>query len=288
MKQFYSPLRYPGGKGKMADIICDLININNFEGVCFHELYCGGAAVSLSLLFNGVVSSICLNDFDQFVSAFWHSILEEPDEFIKLIDKEEVSLSNYYDQRKIYLDPTGKDILEKGFAFFYLNRCNRSGILGAGPIGGKNQNGNYDISVRFNKSDLISRIEKIQKWKSKIHFTKFDAIDILAQKSFSKNDFLFLDPPYFLKGATLYDSFYIKEDHIALSQVLANVCDTNWIMTYDYAPEILDLYRNLYTYSFNLKYTLQNKKTAPELFIMNNELRLPRRFEKKGLHKVNS
>jgi putative adenine-specific DNA methyltransferase len=42
-----------------------------------------------------------------------------------------------------------------------MNRTNRSGILKAGVIGGKNQNGTYKIDARFNKNSIIERIKKL-------------------------------------------------------------------------------------------------------------------------------
>ena len=62
-----------------------------------------------------------------------------------------------------------------GFAAFYLNRTNRSGILSnAGPIGGFDQMGNYLIDARFNRQELVRRVCEIAKHKSKIHLYNKD------------------------------------------------------------------------------------------------------------------
>lgn len=70
---FYSPLRYPGGKNKLARFIARICERNNINGH-YIEPYAGGASVALYLLLEGYVSKITINDKDRAIYAFWHSV----------------------------------------------------------------------------------------------------------------------------------------------------------------------------------------------------------------------
>ncbi|WP_243122397.1 hypothetical protein [Clostridium septicum] len=50
-----------------------------------------------------------------------------------------------------------ESLLSLGFSTLFLNRTNRSGIIKAGVIGGKEQNGNYKLDCRFNKEEIIKK-----------------------------------------------------------------------------------------------------------------------------------
>lgn len=61
----YSPLRYPGGKSKIAPFVSLLIEKCNLKGCTYVEPFAGGAGVALSLLFEGTVTDIVINDYDK-------------------------------------------------------------------------------------------------------------------------------------------------------------------------------------------------------------------------------
>ena len=165
---FYSPLRYPGGKGKILSFMIDIIKINKLENIEYVEPYAGGAAVALGLLFNGFVNKIHINDSDKAIHAFWYSILNYTEQFIEKVISTPVTVEEWRNQKNIYSNIDSYSILEVGFSAFFLNRCNRSGVLKGGLIGGYEQKGNWKIDARFNKLDLIKRIEKIALYKDKI------------------------------------------------------------------------------------------------------------------------
>ena len=152
-----SPLRYPGGKYKMYEYVAQLIQKNNCN--TYIEPFCGGAAVALELLFNGVVKKIIINDYDYTIYCFWDSVLHRTDEFIKMVLQVEVSMEEWYKQKAIREDLDSYNSLEIGFSTFFLNRTNRSGIIDkAGPIGGFTQQGDYPIDCRFNKERLVTLV----------------------------------------------------------------------------------------------------------------------------------
>ncbi|KKK62502.1 hypothetical protein LCGC14_3003700, partial [marine sediment metagenome] len=124
-----SPLRYPGGKSALSDFLSQVILENNLEGGVYAEPYCGGAGAALNLLFAEYVEKIILNDADRSIYAFWWSVLHQSGKLIELIDKTPVNIEHWQMQKEIYNNQKKHSLLKVGFATFFLNRCNRSGIL---------------------------------------------------------------------------------------------------------------------------------------------------------------
>ncbi|EJL6275271.1 DNA adenine methylase, partial [Vibrio cholerae] len=213
-----SPLRYPGGKTAITPMVETIINNNGLKNGHYAEPYAGGAGLALSLLFKGVVSHIHLNDFDRSVWAFWHSILHETESFITLIENTNITIEEWHHQKAIQTKKLSVDTLTLGFSSFFLNRTNRSGIIDkAGVIGGLKQNSKYPLDCRFNKDNLIKKIRKIASYKDNIHLYNLDALDFISEiEKLDENVFYFIDPPYFVKGQSLYTNFYDSNDHIDL------------------------------------------------------------------------
>lgn len=279
---FYSPLRYPGGKSSLSKFMRDLIEESELDKPSYFELYAGGAGAGLELLCENYFSEIILNDADYHIYAFWYSVLNFNDEFIELINNCKIDIPTWKQQKEIYLDPKNYSIFEVGFSTFYLNRCNRSGILHkAGPIGGMKQKGDYKIDVRFTRSTLVSRVEKIKKYKGKINIHCEETIDLLNNIFAGEeldNAIIYLDPPYYDQGENLYLSYYKHEDHQNLANILLANRDQNWFLTYDNKPEILEMYDGLRVAEYSTRYTLQDKKNAKEVLIFSDSLNIPDTF----------
>ena len=199
----YSPLRYPGGKSSLSCFLATLIKNNKIENCTYVEPYAGGAGAALTLLFLEKVDSIIINDLDKAIYSFWKAILNHTDKFVEKIQNVEISIEEWRRQKEIYRNKRSTQ-LDLGFAAFYLNRTNRSGIIEGGPIGGVNQTGKWLIDARFNKADLIERIKNIASYKSRIKVSNKDGIELLKLLHTNKNYFIYLDPPYYVKGSCLY------------------------------------------------------------------------------------
>lgn len=267
----YSPLRYPGGKNQMYDTILKIIKNNNLEGCHYIEPFAGGAGIAIRLLIDGIVNKITINDYDKAIYAFWYSIIYQSDDFINLIETTPITINEWYRQKYIYLNKDKYTPLELGFATFFLNRTNRSGILKAGPIGGYSQEGNYKIDCRFNKVRLISLIKKIAQKEKQINICNLDAKSLISNFNDNANDsFFFIDPPYFKKGKKLYTNFFIPEDHEELAQIIeTNLSDIPWIVTYDFCHEIKEIYSGRIANILSLNYSLQEKKKSKEFMFYN-------------------
>lgn len=271
-----SPLRYPGGKTVLYPMVSNLIRYNELERGHYAEPYAGGAGLALSLLFNNVVREIHINDIDPAVWAFWNASLNQTSRLIKLIEKADVNIDEWHRQKEIF-SKKKTTILKRGFAFFFLNRTNRSGIIHkAGVIGGLKQNGNYKLDCRFNKPALIAKIEAIAEYRHRIHLHNLDAIEFLRQVEpiLPKNSLTYIDPPYYNKGASLYTSFYDHKDHKEVSEHVQKF-QKPWIMTYDNTPEITNLYNSCRQVEFNLNYSVQTKRKGQEILVLSDSINAP-------------
>ncbi|PLA34341.1 DNA adenine methylase [Morganella morganii] len=275
---YYTPLRYPGGKGKLSYYIKSLITENSLNDGVYIEPYAGGAGVALELLMQEYVRYIHINDIDFAIYSFWNSIINDTDNFCKLVNDTPVNIEIWEKQRNILLNTDEHSMLSVGFAAFFLNRTNRSGILKAGVIGGKKQSGDWKLDVRFNKLDLLKRIEKISNYSSRIHLHNLDTLDLLDSLTNIKPDkaLLYLDPPYYIKGQGLYRNFYNHDDHISVMSALKNTNFKFWVVSYDNTPEIKKIYNDFRIKEYSLQYTANEKKTGGEVMIYSENIKIPK------------
>lgn len=269
---FYSPLRYPGGKSKLTAYIVETLRLNDLEGGTYVEPFAGGCAIAWYLLLEGHVSKVWINDLDPAIHAFWYSVLYRTDELCRLIEETDVTIEEWHNQKKIY--STVDDVLQLGFATFFLNRTNRSGILKAGVIGGLEQNGNYLLDCRYQKDILIEKIRAISNRASDINLTNLDATQFIDENlnSIEGPCLVNIDPPYYVKGKGLYQNFFEHDDHYRLYESVKRISHP-WIVTYDDTPEILGIYSEFEPQSFGLTYTAQTKKKGSELIVHSRNIR---------------
>jgi len=280
--KIWSPLRYPGGKARLSQFLAATIQLNNSVGCQYYEPFAGGAGAALRLLTSGTVDELFLNDADVCIYAFWIAALQETDRFVDRIRHTPLTIEEWYNQKDICIRAKRESIFDIGFAAFYLNRCNRSGILvGAGPIGGYGQKGKWRIDARFNRQNLVSRILQLNQYRDNIRIENMDAISFLSKKlpmgNKRKKAFVYLDPPYFAAGRRLYLNYYKEKDHQALAKYMLRQRVLKWIMSYDNSDFIKQAYHPCKKFLFSLQYSLQKKQTAKELLIAPNHLAIPER-----------
>lgn len=271
---FRSPLRYPGGKSCLYPFFSRLFIENDLVGVDYVEPYAGGAGLALNLLFGNLVNNIYINDYDPSIYAFWHIVLERGEEFCQWIDTVNVDVPTWYQYKEIQKKET-IDEMEKAKALFFLNRTNVSGVVKGGIIGGIQQNGKYKIDARFKKNILINRIEMIMRHKERIHLTNLDGIRFVSDIDRTHNNlFIYLDPPYYRKGANLYMNFFKKEDHKALAEQI-KALNNNWLISYDKQDFIIDLYPDYRKICYRLSQGTSNR-IGDEILIFHNNIRYKR------------
>ena len=266
---FYSPLRYPGGKGKLAPFIGMLIEEYGHKGGTYIEPFAGGAGVAIELLEKGIVSQVVINDLDKGIYSFWRAILTETDRFINEIEQVPLTMDEWYKQHDICMNNTNKYSFELGFATFYMNRTNRSGIIKGGVIGGKEQSGDWHLDARFNKKNLIARIKKVASLRGSIHLYNKDIESFLLKyvPKYEENAFIYFDPPYFEKGKQLYLNFFDYSDHVRIAKIIRKMVNCDWIITYDDVPQIETIYSSYCVRRIELNYSVAQKRKAKEIGI---------------------
>lgn len=239
LKKQVSPLRYPGGKSKVLDLLASYLSE---EKKTFVDVYCGGGSVGLSLLLSGVVEHLVMNDLDKGVYAFFHTVLTAPETLIQKIrtvvpDRE---LFFYY-QEMVKKDYDEFPELERAFGFLVVNRLAFSGIWNANPTS--------NLLQRWNPKVLEKRVWNIWEKREQIILLNEDALKVIEEYYWDETCTLFIDPPYYVAwDKKLYHHCYQEEDHQRLADLLNSLVSgmpahANILVTYDNHPFISALYQ---------------------------------------------
>lgn len=267
-----SPFRYPGGKAFLSSFLADRLPQSVNGERHYAEPFCGGAGAALILLKSQRVSHLHLNDADIRIYSAWRAMLTESERFIERLITTPVDLDTWHWASDLVKSGAPKEYnFDLGYATYFLNRTSRSGIIiGAGPIGGYNQTGNWKIDARFNSSALANRIRWVGSVCDKVTLTNEDGLTFLhrsLQRIPLINTLFFVDPPYVQAGGRLYLNAMNEAKHIALSDILQNSQLQHWILTYDDHPLIRSIYSKQKIEQLGVSYSLQNKRKENEVLI---------------------
>lgn len=283
MRYHHSPLRYPGGKAALGPYLGKIVEANGITGGLYVEPFAGGAGCAMYLLFSEYVGEVILNDKDPNVYACWKAILSETDSFLEKLDSTDVTLNEWRKQKAIYHRAPRKrtySTLEIGFATFFLNRTNRSGVMDGGPIGGLDQSGPYKIDARYSKARLAQRIYRIAAYKDRISIFNKDAATLLRTLakgrlgSIGADALVYCDPPYFKKGPDVYDYFFSIKEHRTFARFI-NGQKFRWMISYDDAELIHQIYSKRDRNVFFMNYCVHCARQGRELIISSTNCELP-------------
>ncbi|KAB2965635.1 MAG: DNA adenine methylase [Thermoanaerobaculia bacterium] len=278
MARFQTPLRYPGGKQRLAPFITEILEHNDAVGWGYAEPYAGGAGIAIELLLGGTVDHIYLNDSSRHIYAFWKAILTDTEAFCRRVSRASLTLDSWQKHREVVRHPGDHDILDLGFSTFFLNRCNRSGILTAGVIGGLNQVGRWRIDARFPRNELIKRIETIATKKRRITVTNLDAEAFMRDRvnKLPPSTLTYCDPPYYARAKRLYLNVYTPDDHVRLAKFIQSKLRRAWLVSYDSHAAISELYRKRRQFQYSIQYSAIQAYEGTECFIFSDSLKIPR------------
>lgn len=240
------------------------------------EPYAGGASVALAMLYEEYARRVHVNDLDRGIYAFWHSVLYETEALCRRIRDTAVTIEEWHQQKAVQ-SAADVSLLELGFSTFFLNRTNRSGIIRGGVIGGKGQAGAWALDARYNKSDLIFRIEKVGRYAGRIRLYNLDAADFITSvlPRLPTRTLVFLDPPYFVKGQQrLYTDFYEPPAHARIAELVKGIRQY-WLISYDDVPEVRSLYQGYLSLGYTLHYNAQDRYRGSEVMFLCDRLALP-------------
>jgi len=273
----HTPLRYPGGKARLGPFLGELVRVNGLSDGSYVEPYAGGAGAATYLMFGEFVDTIYINDLDERIFAFWLAILDHSDAFCRLLERVPITTKEWYRQKRIFnAGSESSDALRLGFATFYLNRTNRSGILNGGMIGGKRQRGEWLLDARFNRDKLIDRIQRISRYRRRIRVSNEDALEFMTRlrPTLSSKTLLYLDPPYYSKAQHLYSNFYLPDDHRHIAEFVSSLT-LPWVITYDDHTAIRSLYSGFRRFRYSLDYSARVRRSGSEVMFFSHGLSIP-------------
>ena len=241
-----SPLRYPGGKTWLIPHIREWLRHTKPEILI--EPFAGGGIVSLTAVMEDLVPAAIMVEIDRDVAAFWHSALVSGTTLQDWIGRFEPTIERL---REIEQAPPAT-VMEHGFRTLVLNRTRRGGILARGASFARNGENGRGVLSRWYPETLATRLATIQEHADRLAFLEGDGMKFLPLMlgGWGSKAAVFLDPPYTARGGKragtrLYE--HANVDHAALFSMLDEY-ESNFLMTYDAAPEIVEL---VHTYDFD-------------------------------------
>ncbi|MBZ5704911.1 MAG: DNA adenine methylase [Acidobacteriia bacterium] len=284
MNRHNTPLRYPGGKQRLAPFVIEVLRLNRLAGGHYVEPYAGGAGVAIHLLLTKQVQHIHLNDSSPAIYAFWRSVQRKPDDFCRKIAAASLTVEEWRRQRNILKNPRQFSQLDLGFSLFFLNRCNRSGIPNGGLIGGLGQQGRWKMDARFPRNELIRRIEAIAANRKQMTITNLDAEAFIRScvPQLPRRTLVYCDPPYFHQSDRLYLNYYKPSDHVRLASTIQRHLKRPWLVSYDNVLEIRKCYGRRRCVFCKVQYNAARVYTGTEIFFVSDGLRLPDKLAGSG------
>jgi len=227
--------RYPGGKNRLAEIICDRLDPMLEKDDRFYDVFTGGGSIALHIAAKYPNADIVMNDLDRNIFAFWSIVVAHDDRindlFALMRRKPTVKLFNEMRSR----DPVG--LVEQAYYAIFFNRCTFSGIYTSGPIGGYEQKSAWKINCRYNykilKRDMLRARELLA---GRTTVTNLHFVDVLMNSGV-----FYLDPPYYTMGDTLYPTKMTHDEHKNLSGILKK--KDKWVLSYDICEDVKDMYK---------------------------------------------
>ncbi|WP_156250878.1 DNA adenine methylase [Pseudactinotalea terrae] len=285
-RRYLSPLRYPGGKARMAGRLADIFagQVSLLEVEVWIEPFAGGAGAGLHLLETGAVSEVWLTEKHPALAAMWATVLAEPEQLARRVESTMPDLDLWTASLEAVgaaMDGTwAGERFELAFAALVVNRCSRSGIVAprVGPIGGKQQSGPWTIASRWNGDGLASRIRHLGTLAGRIRFTEGEAVTTIADldgSGIEEEVMLLVDPPYLREGNRLYANGMTEVEHRELARVL-NASPARWLLTYDDEDVVAQvLYPHRRVLAYQIPNTANRARIATEHAVLSDNLWLP-------------
>lgn len=267
MNKYISPLRYPGGKTRVAKQLFEMFP--RFQE--YREPFIGGGSVFFHAKTGANHGKYWINDANSDLYFFWHSVKNSVDE---LIDEVLVLRNKFFGRGKELYDylkqqSTSQPPLQTAVRFFILNRITYSGLTDAGGYS------NESFEKRFTLSSITKLVE-VSKLLQAVEITNSDYSELLSMHG--TDVFLYLDPPYYSpRNSKLYGvngSLHTEFDHYRFVKTVQN-CKHQWLITYDDDPLIRELFKDYRIINWNLQYGMSQSngsaKIGKEIIITNYE-----------------
>jgi DNA adenine methylase len=262
--------RYPGSKGKasrrITNIIIDLYKKENLWDYWYTEPFFGAGGIGFKLLsLYPQINKVWINDYDAGVASVWNCIIKHPVDLCNAVDQFEPSVKNFFQIKKtlLKLRRNKPSTVKLAFQKIAIHQMSYSGlgVMSGGPLGGVAQDSEYDIACRWNAEGIKADIKKLHKLliSRKIKKNKCWSKDFESVIDNKSLQFLYCDPPYYVKGPELYQYGFSTADHLRLSEVLKS-CKNPWLLSYDDCEEIRKLYSWASISEMEINYTINTSQ----------------------------
>lgn len=237
-----SPLRYPGGKNRVAKMLLEHMPPHTD----YREIFAGGAALFFS---KPRVKKNWLNDLHPGLCAFYRAVQKHFDQFAALCRQQDGSLRARFDEwaaRRDLMDATGDEMLvERAVQYYFLNRT----VWGGRVVYDPRRKSRLYFSNPSGWSNLEKKLAHLSAISEKLRGVKITCDGYQKCLAGATADTLiYADPPYFRESVghitdRLYDKSFDYDCHRKLAALLKKT-KAKVMVSYDDCPEIRELYKS--------------------------------------------
>jgi DNA adenine methylase len=256
-------LKWAGGKSKVITQLLELFP-SSFDS--YYEPFLGGGALYFAIS----PQSGRLNDLNHVLIDTYIALRDNPDSLIKRLDKIQTmyyKLETIDAKRSFYLDKRDKfnmiknNSVEKSALFIFLNKAGFNGMYR------ENRAGKYNIPFGNHVHPLISdknNLRKVSDVLKNIDITCLNYEDALL--GVSKNDLVYLDPPYYpLSSTSKFTEYqaggFSVNDQIKLRDVFKELSDKGCfvMMSNSACKEVRELYSEFNIFEVDVARSINSK-----------------------------
>jgi DNA adenine methylase len=254
MKDFKTPLRYPGGKSRAVQKISQYFpDLKNYDE--FREPLLGGGSVAIYITKMFPHLHIWVNDLYEPLVNFWQQLqmfgydLQRELKDLKTANNTPDLARELFLQSKEKINDQNVSDFDRAVAFYIVNKCSFSGLTESSSFSQQASQNNFSMR---GIEKLFGYSEIIEKWR----ITNY-SYDYLMDGDMGS--FMYLDPPYDIKD-NLYGnkgSMHKGFDH---DKFVAD-CDSNnmdMMVSYNSSQLIKDRFKNWKAIEFAHTYTMRS------------------------------
>lgn len=288
------------------DLLTKIIQDNSFFFITTYKQYSHGKIDETKLkdilfefilnnseLFNGMFSVIFNFNIENFIKEIKINLVRKSKRMKKLeqiknllpdndiLDNIETAFKSafYMHFRHIYNNPNKYKLNSafKSAVFLFIRNFAYSGMFRY------NSSGDFNVpygGIAYNRKNFLKKVDYLRTKELKSLFDQttienLDFEDFFNLHRPTKNDFIFLDPPYDSEFNTYAKNEFKKDDQVRLANYLINNCKAKWMMIIKNTDFIFDLYNNkgLNVQSFEKTYLVsfmnRNNRKTEHLMITN-------------------
>lgn len=256
--------RCPGGKRRIAGTIVEgiLRQCGDQPLTSYCEPFAATASVCLHLLRTvGGVRRVWLNDVDRGTFALWWCVLNEPDDFLRLVGRFKPSKRAFLRfKRDLLMGGAGLPLAELALQKV---ACHQMSFSGLGAMAGGAMT---EVGSRWSPRHIRRNVEEARRLLAgrEVRITNMDYKRVLRE--IDADTFVFLDPPFYRQGSVLYQHSFAPADHAELAAMLRS-SRFKWLLSYDDCPEVRGLYDGDEVREVRMKYTIHTVTRKNELLI---------------------